>query len=90
VKELTADRVKYTDLAVGAVTVDGNRAVFAMTGSVCVGTSGRCFSNRDANLGKDKGQTFDQMYAIATGTTNGSPFLLPIVLRGGRWYVTGF
>jgi hypothetical protein len=87
-KELTIAQVKYTDLALGAVTVDGDRAVFVVTGTVCVGANRRCLSNHDADL--DRRLAFNQVYAAAIGTKNASPFLLAIVFQDGHWYVTGF
>ena len=87
-KQLTIQHIKYTSLTVGTITTSGNRAVFVIIGRVCVGSSGRCLSNRNRNVGK--GHTFDQLYASAIGTTNSSPFLLPLIRQNGHWYVTGF
>ena len=87
-KQLTLQHVTYTNLAVGTITTSGNRAVFVIIGRVCVGSTGRCLSNQNRNV--DTGHTFNQLYASAIGTTNSSPFLLPLIRQSGHWYVTGF
>lgn len=87
-KQLTIQHVRYMNLSVGTVTTSGPRAVFVIVGRVCVGSTGRCLSNQNKNVGK--GHTFDQLYASAIGTINSSPFLLPLIRQDGHWYVTGF
>ena len=90
-KELAAARPAYTNLSLGVVTVRGTRAVFAFTGRVCA-TAGKrqCFSNADANVALDHKKSFNQVYSTAAGGSSSSPFIVPLVEHGGRWYVAGF
>jgi hypothetical protein len=90
VSQLSVQHATYKNLVLGTVTVNGDQALFAMVGGVCVGTSGQCFSNSDPNMGMSAGQTFEQAHAQAVSATSSTPFIVPLVKQNGTWYVTGF
>jgi hypothetical protein len=86
---LAAHNVRYQSLTLGTVTARGNRALFVMTGSVCVGPT-QCFVNHDPNAALGSGMTFDQQYALAVSSSLSNPMFVPLVEQDGKWYVTGF
>jgi hypothetical protein len=90
-RQLSTDHVTYESLSLGAVTVRGSRALFVFTGRVCARTGHlQCLSNHDVDAATNQGQTFNQAYAAAVGSASSSPFILPLVEHGGRWFVAGF
>jgi len=86
--QLPAHQISYISLGLGTVTQSGDRALAVLTGTVC--EAGQCVSNHDGNVATDKGQTFDQAFTSAAGSSSSSPFVLPLVEINGTWYVTGF
>ena len=87
--QLSVQQVTYTNLALGTVSVNGDHALVAVTGSVCVG-SGQCISNSDPNVAISDGQTFEQAYAQAVSASPSNAWSMPLVKQSGKWYVTGF
>lgn len=83
--QAAAAKVTYSALAVGAVTVQGDRALAVWTGTIC--SNGSCNSNHDPNAAIGKGLTFDQVYsAVVNGNSQEYPFLA-LVKQNGKWYV---
>jgi hypothetical protein len=93
----------YKDIAVGTVTTQGDRALVALTGSICptsttqsTGSSesqtDQCISNSDPNVATKSHKTFAAAYAAATSSNSqsGSPFVTVMVRKNGRWYAVGF
>jgi hypothetical protein len=83
---LSTHKVSYK-IALGTVTVNGDRAVFVLTGTVCEGKT-FCDSNHDGNLATDKGQSFDQAYTSAVGPS--SEWVVPELEQNGKWYISSF
>lgn len=81
--------VRFINISLGTVTVNGTQALFVLTGTFCDSTS-KCLSNSDPNAATDSGQTFAQVYASALSTTASNPFIAPLVEENGKWYLTGF
>jgi len=88
----SASQVKFKDLAVGTVTVQGDKALVVFTGSICDPTGAQCQTNTDPNAALANGTSFDKAYAAALNGSNGSSsaFASALVHQGGLWYATGF
>jgi zinc-ribbon domain len=90
VSQLSVQHATYKNLALGTVTVNGDLALFEMTGSACVG-SGQCISNSDPNVAMSAGQTFEQAYAQALSPSSSAgsstAFIGALVKQSGKWYV---
>ena len=82
--------LKFNNLALGTVDVQGSQAILNITGSICQG--GQCQSNTDPNVGTSDGTSFSDAFAAANDPTsqNGSPFVVAAVLQNGVWYASGF
>ena len=88
----------FQNIALGTVTTQGDKAVVALTGTICPTSTttttqtSRCISNTDPNVASKDNQTFAEAYAGASSATNqnSSPFVTALVRRNGRWYATGF
>ena len=81
--------IVYTNLELGSVVTSGNQALATLTGDACVAHA-RCWSNHESDLVGEQGKSFRGLYASALGSAPSSPFVLPLIEQGGRWYVTGF
>jgi zinc-ribbon domain len=88
VSQMSVQHATFTNLALGTVTVNGDQALFTMTGTACVGSTGQCTSNSDPNVAMSAGQTFQQAYAETVSATSSTVFIWSLVKQSGKWYVT--
>jgi len=82
--------LKFNNMALGTVDVQGSQAVINITGSFCQG--GQCQSNSDPNVATSGGTSFSDAFAAANdpNSQDGSPFVIAAVLQNGAWYASGF
>lgn len=74
------------DLKVHKVVVSGDRALVAVTGTICF--SGQCVTASDPSSGMPSaGRNFDQAWSAAVSNTDSSNAASALERVSGRWYV---
>jgi hypothetical protein len=86
--QLTKEGVTGKGLSLGDVSVDGAHALVVLVGSECV--PGDCVTNHDTRAATDQGRSFASEFAYVVSPRDTSPWVVPLELQSGKWYIVGF
>jgi hypothetical protein len=76
----------FKNIVLGQTVTSGSQALVGVTGSICAG--GKCQTSTDANP-IPAGETFQQAFATAIGTS-GNSLDVALVEQSGKWFVQLF
>ena len=78
-----------TNVAIGYVAIDGDKALVGTTGKYCApGQSPECYTNTDPAAVFSSGKSFSQQWSAALASTAPNVYsLAPCVKVDGKWYV---